>query len=142
MQDSQKIYKKAQMQSFKGDEKYFSGNVEVNMLFQATPSSPFSGALVSFQKGSRTAWHTHPRGQHLIVTEGIGYTQEWGKPIQIFYKGDTIHCPPGVKHWHGASKDCEMSHIAITGQDENGKNVEWLEKVTDEEYNEAIKQGE
>ncbi|MDO7253130.1 cupin domain-containing protein [Helicobacter cappadocius] len=138
-ENHQEIRKKEESKSFKGDDKCFSGNVQVNMLFEATASMCISGALVSFEKGARTAWHTHPKGQRLIVTEGIGYTQEWGKPIQIFQKGDTIICPPGVKHWHGASKDCSMSHIALTGQDENGKNVDWLEKVTDEEYNQIIK---
>ncbi|PAF53569.1 hypothetical protein BKH42_05140 [Helicobacter sp. 13S00482-2] len=102
--NNQIIHQKEESKSFDGDEKYFSRNVKVNMLFEATPSMCFSGALVSFEKGARTAWHTHPKGQRLIVTEGVGYTQEWGKPIQIFQKSDTIICSPNIKHWQEASK--------------------------------------
>ena len=93
----------------------------------------FSGAYVTFEPGARSAWHTHPTGQHLIVTAGVGRTQAWGGPIEEIKAGDVIWCPPQVKHWHGASPTTAMTHIAITGTI-NGKNVEWMEQVTDEQY--------
>ncbi|WP_151717105.1 carboxymuconolactone decarboxylase family protein [Acinetobacter sp. TUM15071] len=114
---------------------------------QSAPSSNFSGkanfarypvmpsqgdvapAIVNFEVGTITNWHTHPHGQYLIVTEGEGRTQEWGKPIQTIHKGDTIWCPPNVKHWHGASEHSAMSHIAITPVATDGKSVTWLEKM-------------
>ncbi|ENX31748.1 MULTISPECIES: cupin domain-containing carboxymuconolactone decarboxylase family protein [Acinetobacter] len=114
---------------------------------QSAPASNFSGkanfarysvmpsqgdvapAIVNFEVGTITNWHTHPHGQYLIVTEGEGRTQEWGKPIQTIHKGDTIWCPPNVKHWHGASEHSAMSHIAITPVATDGKSVTWLEKV-------------
>jgi len=114
---------------------------------QSAPSSNFSGkanfarypvmpsqgdvapAIVNFEVGTITNWHTHPHGQYLIVTEGEGRTQEWGKPIQTIHKGDTLWCPPNVKHWHGASEYSAMSHIAMTPVATNGKSVTWLEKV-------------
>ena len=86
-------------------------------------------AIVNFEVGTITNWHTHPQGQYLIVTEGEGRTQEWGKPIQVIHKGDTIWCPPNVRHWHGASEYSAMSHIAITPVATDGKSVTWLEKV-------------
>ncbi|GAA5001134.1 hypothetical protein GCM10023206_03460 [Acinetobacter puyangensis] len=107
----------------------FSGKAN----FARYPVMPSQGdvapAIVNFEAGTITNWHTHPHGQYLIVTEGEGRTQEWGKPIQTIHKGDTIWCPPNVKHWHGASEHSAMSHIAITPVATNGKSVTWLEKV-------------
>lgn len=107
----------------------FSGKAN----FSRYPVMPSQGdvapAIVNFDAGTITNWHTHPHGQYLIVTEGEGRTQEWGKPIQTIHKGDTIWCPPNVKHWHGASEHSAMSHIAITPVATDGKSVSWLEKV-------------
>lgn len=116
-----------------GSADYFTGSVRIDPLFSATRQMPVSGAYVTFEPGARSAWHTHPAGQTLVVTAGIGLTQEWGGPIQTIRPGDVIQCPAGVKHWHGASPYAAMTHMAITG-DVNGKNVEWLEKVTDSQY--------
>lgn len=108
---------------------YFSGKAN----FARYPVMPSQGdvapAIVNFEVGTITNWHTHPQGQYLIVTEGEGRTQEWGKPIQVIHKGDTIWCPPNVKHWHGASEYSAMSHITITPVATDGKSVTWLEKV-------------
>lgn len=120
-------------QKSKGSSDYFTGDVEVEAVIAPNETSKFSVAYVTFQAGARSAWHTHPKGQHLIVVEGIGLTQEEGKPIQEFRAGDTLYCPANIKHWHGASPNSYMKHIAITG-DKDGNNVTWLEHVTDEEY--------
>lgn len=117
----------------KGPGEYFTGNVRVEPLFAAKDTAPFSGAYVTFEPGARSAWHTHPAGQHLIVTFGVGWTQEWGGPVLEIRAGDVVWCPPGVKHWHGATPTTAMTHIALTGT-VGGKNVDWLEKVTDEQY--------
>jgi len=119
--------------SIKGPVEYFTGDVRIDPLFPATDPSPFSGAYVTFEPGARSAWHIHPTGQHLVVISGVGRTQEWGGPMEEIKAGDVIWCPPGVKHWHGASPTTAMTHMAITGTI-NGKNVEWMEKVTDEQY--------
>src|SRR5438445_3645579 len=97
------------------------------------PTRRSSDLYVTFEPGARSAWHTHPTGQHLIVTAGVGRTQESGCPIEEIKAGDVIWCSPTIKHWHGASPTTAMTHIAITGT-VNGKNVEWMEKVTDEQY--------
>ena len=119
--------------SYNGPVEYFTGNVHVDPLFSVSDSSNFSGAYVTFEAGARSAWHIHPAGQRLIVTSWIGWTQEWGGPIVEVRAGDVIWCPPGVKHWHGASPATAMTHLALTGI-MNGKSVEWLEKVSDEHY--------
>ncbi|WP_224965193.1 cupin domain-containing carboxymuconolactone decarboxylase family protein [Acinetobacter guillouiae] len=107
----------------------FSGKAN----FARYPVMPSQGdvapAIVNFEVGTITNWHTHPHGQYLIVTKGEGRTQEWGKPIQTIHKGDTIWCPPNVKHWHGASEHSAMSHIAVTPVATDGKSVTWMEKV-------------
>jgi quercetin dioxygenase-like cupin family protein len=130
---SQTISRAGSQPSVKGPEEYFTGNVRIDPLFPTTDSSPFSAAYVTFEPGTRSAWHIHPTGQHLIVTSGVGRTQVWGGPIEEIKAGDVIWCPPGVKHWHGASPTSGMTHMAITGTI-NGKSVEWMEKVTDEQY--------
>lgn len=119
--------------SSKGPAQYFTGSVRVDPLFGAHAPSTTSGASVTFEPGARSAWHTHPMGQLLIVTAGVGRVQQSGGPVQEIRPGDVIWTPPGVKHWHGAAPTTSVTHIAI--QDTaNGKNVEWLEKVSDEQY--------
>lgn len=130
---SQTISRAGSLASSTGPVAFFTGHVRIDPLFSATDAAPFSGASVTFEPGARSAWHTHPTGQHLIVTAGVGRTQVWGGPIEDIKAGDVIWCPPQVKHWHGASPTTAMTPIAITGT-RNGKNVEWLEKVTDEQY--------
>lgn len=128
------LIKNGEGQKFKGSEEYFTGDVEVESINSPNSSSHFGIAYVTFQAGARSAWHTHPAGQHLIVVEGTGLTKEDGKSIQEFRAGDVLYCPPNVKHWHGASPNSYMKHIAITCVS-NGSGVVWMEKVTDEEYN-------
>jgi quercetin dioxygenase-like cupin family protein len=130
---SQTIMRAGSQASSKGPAEYFTGNVRVSPLFPANPSTAVSGAYVNFEPGARSAWHTHPAGQHLIVTAGTGWTQEWGGSVTELHEGDVVWCPPGVKHWHGASPTSALTHVALTGTI-NGKNVEWLEKVSDEQY--------
>jgi quercetin dioxygenase-like cupin family protein len=130
---SQTIVRAGSQLSSKGPADFFTGNVKVTPIFPANASTPVSGASVSFEPGARSAWHTHPSGQHLIVTAGTGWTQVWGGPVTEIRKGDVVWCPPGVKHWHGASPKSALTHIALTGT-VDGKNVEWLEKVSDEQY--------
>ena len=120
--------------SAKGPADWFTGNVRIDPLFSANETAHFSGAYVTFEPGARSHWHTHPTGQHLIVTAGVGRTQETGGPIEEIKAGDVIWCSPTIRHWHGAALTTAMTHIAITGT-LNGKNVEWMERVTDQEYN-------
>jgi quercetin dioxygenase-like cupin family protein len=133
-QKTQTISRAGTQASIKGPAEYFTGNVRIDPLFPPNDSAPFSGAYVTFEPGARSAWHIHPTGQHLLVTAGVGRTGEWGGRVEEIKAGDVIWCPPKVKHWHGASPTTAMTHIAITGTI-NGKNVEWMEKVTDEQYN-------
>ena len=112
---------------------HVTGSVRVDPLFRATPPARASGALVTFEPGARTAWHTHPLGQILIVTDGVGWLQQWGGPVEIIRKGDVVWIPPGVKHWHGATAATSMSHIAIVEQ-LDGRTVDWMEKVSDAQY--------
>lgn len=116
-----------------GPEATFTGRVRVDPLWPATPQITASGAYVTFEPGARSAWHTHPAGQRLVVVSGVGRTQEWGKPVQELRAGDVVWCPPGVKHWHGAAPEVAMTHLAVTGS-LDGKNVEWMEKVSDAQY--------
>jgi quercetin dioxygenase-like cupin family protein len=119
--------------SGKGPAEYFSGAVRIDPLFQATAPARVVGAGVTFEPGARTAWHTHPLGQTLIVTAGCGLAQRWDGPIEQIRPGDVIWFPPGEKHWHGATPTTAMSHIAIQEQLE-GKTVDWKEHVSDEQY--------
>jgi quercetin dioxygenase-like cupin family protein len=130
----QQINRAGSQASMAGPADYFTGQVRVDPLFAASDELNASAAYVSFEAGARSAWHTHPAGQRLVVTSGIGLVQEWGKPVQQIRPGDVIVCPPGVKHWHGAAPASTMTHLAVTGS-VDGKNVEWLEKVTDAQYN-------
>lgn len=119
--------------SAKGPKEYFTGNVRFDMLNVAPAPSRVSCASVTFEPGARSAWHTHPLGQTLIVTSGCGWTQCEGEPIVEIRAGDVIWCPPGHKHWHGATPTTAMTHIAVQ-EALDGKNVNWMEKVTDTEY--------
>jgi quercetin dioxygenase-like cupin family protein len=119
--------------SRKGPAESFTGSVRIDPLFQPTEPSRTSGAYVTFEPGARTAWHTHPLGQILVVTAGLGRVQRWGGPTEEIRSGDVVWIPPGQKHWHGASPTTAMTHIAITEQ-LDGKVVEWMEQVSDEQY--------
>jgi 4-carboxymuconolactone decarboxylase len=111
----------------------FTGSVRVDPLFQANAPARASGSLVTFEPGARTAWHTHPLGQVLIVTTGVGRVQRWGDPIEDIRQGDVVWIPPGQKHWHGAAPQSSMAHIAIS-ESLDGESVEWMEKVSDAQY--------
>jgi quercetin dioxygenase-like cupin family protein len=117
----------------KGPEANFTGIVSVEPLFPANSPSRTSGGSVTFEPGARSAWHTHPLGQTLIVTAGTGWVQQEGGEKQVIKPGDVIWTPPGVKHWHGATATDRLTHIAIQ-ESLDGKNVEWMEKVSDEQY--------
>jgi quercetin dioxygenase-like cupin family protein len=119
--------------SAKGSAEYFTGAVRVDPMFPATAPSRVSGGHVTFEPGARSAWHTHPVGQTLVITLGLGWVQQWGGPKQEVRAGDVVWFPPGIKHWHGASATTAMTHIAIQATID-GKNVDWLEQVSDEQY--------
>jgi 4-carboxymuconolactone decarboxylase len=118
--------------SRQGPVENFTGSVRIDPLFNPNPPSRASGGRVTFAPGARTAWHTHPLGQTLIVTACSGWVQQWGRPTQELREGDVVWLPPGQKHWHGATATTG-THIAIQ-EYLDGKNVEWMEKVTDEQY--------
>ena len=119
--------------SVKGPSEWFTGTARIDPLFQARDPGLVQGASVTFEPGARTAWHTHPLGQTLIVMWGVGWTQNWGGHIEEIRPGDVIWFPPGEKHWHGASATTAMTHIAIQEQ-LDGKAVDWMEHVSDEQY--------
>ena len=119
--------------SGKGPEDYFTGTVRIDPLFKAAEPGRAVGACVTFEPGARTAWHTHPLGQTLIVASGCGRAQRWGGPIEEIRPGDVVWFPAGEKHWHGASPTTAMTHYAIQEQ-LDGKAVDWLEKVSDDQY--------
>jgi len=119
--------------SGKGPAEYFTGTVRVDPLIRAPPPARIFGGIVTFEPGARTAWHTHPLGQTLIVTAGCGWAQHWGGPIEEIRPGDVIWFSPGEKHWHGATPTTAMTHIAIV-ETLNGKSSDWLEQVSDEQY--------
>src|SRR6266702_5893921 len=119
--------------SGKGPDEYFTGTVRIDPLVQAPAPARVLAVSVTFEPGARTAWHTHPLGQSLIVTSGVGWTQCWGEPVQEIRPGDVIWCPPGKKHWHGATPATAMSHIAIV-EALDGKAVDWMEQVSEEQY--------
>jgi quercetin dioxygenase-like cupin family protein len=119
--------------SNKGSADYFTGTVRIDPLFNAPPPARVVGASVSFEPGARTAWHTHPLGQTLIVIAGHGWAQRAGGPVEEIKPGDVIWFPPGEKHWHGATPATAMTHIAVQ-ENLDGKTVDWLEKVSDEQY--------
>jgi quercetin dioxygenase-like cupin family protein len=122
--------------SAKGPADYFTGAVRLDMLIEAPDPARVVSASVTFEPGARTAWHTHPLGQTLIVTWGCGRARRWGGPVEEIRPGDVIWIAPGEKHWHGAAPTTGMTHIAVQ-EKLNGKTVDWLEQVTDEEYQPA-----
>ena len=127
------IKRSGSQSSSKGPAEYFTGTVRIDPLFQAPDPARVVGASVTFEPGARTAWHTHPLGQTLIVTAGCGLAQRWAGPIEEIQPGDVVWFAPGEKHWHGATATTAMTHIAIQEQ-LDGKTVDWMEKVSDEQY--------
>jgi quercetin dioxygenase-like cupin family protein len=119
--------------STKGPEAYFSGSVRVDPVFQVGEPVRLNAGNVTFEPGARTAWHTHPLGQTLIIMAGLGWVQTEGRPIEEVRPGDVVWFPPGEKHWHGATPTTAMTHIAVQ-ESLNGKNVDWMEKVSDAQY--------
>ena len=119
--------------SGKGPAEYFTGTLRIDPLFEAADPARGRGASVTFEAGARTAWHTHPLGQTLIVTSGSGRVQKWGGPVEEIRPGDVVWFEPNEKHWHGASPTVAMTHTAIQ-EALNGKVVDWMEKVSDEQY--------
>lgn len=116
-----------------GAAENFTGVVRVYGRFQRQSPARIGGGTVMFEPGARTAWHSHPLGQTLIVTSGVGYVQEWGGPVQEIRPGDTVWIPPHVKHWHGATAETGMAHIALA-EALDGRTAEWMEKVSDKQY--------
>jgi 4-carboxymuconolactone decarboxylase len=140
VQDQQtiKITHSGMLASQQGPAENFTGSVSIQFLEQARPPARTSSALVTFQPGARTAWHSHPLGQVLIVTGGVGRVQRWGDAIDEIKQGDIVWIPPGQKHWHGASPSSAMSHIAIV-EALDGKSADWMEKVSDAQYRASIR---
>lgn len=128
-----KITRSASTPSVSGPEAYFTGRVRIDSPFQAEVPAKVGGATVTFEPGARTAWHTHPLGQTLIITHGKGWIQCEGGPIEEMNLGDIVWIPPEVKHWHGATPENAMTHIAIA-ESQNGSPVNWLEQVSAEQY--------
>ena len=128
-----KIARAGSQPSSQGPADYFTGSVRVDPLFRPSEPARASGAYVTFEPGARTAWHTHPCGQTLIVSAGVGRVRHWGGPVQEIRAGDVVSIPPGVKHWHGAAPGTGMTHIAIQ-EHQDGKTADWLEKVSDAHY--------
>ncbi|WP_245632186.1 (R)-mandelonitrile lyase [Edaphobacter aggregans] len=132
-QEAIRIIRSGSQPSRPGPAENFTGSVRVDPLFQANAPARTSGSLVTFEPGARTAWHTHPLGQILIVTAGTGRVQRWGDPVEEIRRGDVAWIPPGQKHWHGAALNSSMAHIAIVEQ-LDGKAVDWIEKVSEAQY--------
>jgi quercetin dioxygenase-like cupin family protein len=128
-----KITRAGSQPSGKGPADWFTGTVRIDPLFQPAAPARTAAATVTFEPGARTAWHTHPLGQTLIVAAGSGRVRRWGGPIEEIRPGDIVWFEPGEKHWHGASPTTAMTHIAVQEQ-LDGKAVEWLEHVTDDQY--------
>ena len=127
------IKKVGSQPSIQGPADWFTGTVRIDPLFQAPAPARVSGASVTFEPGARTAWHTHPLGQTLVVVSGCGRAQRQGGPVEEIRPGDVVWFPPGEKHWHGASRTTAMTHLAIA-EYLDGKVVDWMEKVSDEQY--------
>jgi len=119
--------------SGKGPEDWFTGQVRLDPLFQSDEPARATGAMVTFEPGARTAWHTHPLGQTLIITQGLGRVQREGGPVEEVHPGDVVWFPPGEKHWHGAAPEVAMTHVAVQ-ESQDGSAVTWLEKVSDADY--------
>lgn len=135
-----KIQRSGSQPSRPGPEEYFTGKVRIDAPFAGSEPARVGGATVTFEPGARTAWHTHPLGQTLIVTQGRGWIQLWGEEIQEMNQGDIVWVPEDVKHWHGATPDTAMTHIAIA-ESLNGSPVDWMEKVSDAQYHKPALNG-
>ena len=131
--ETMEIKRKGSQPSNRGPADWFTGNVRIDPLFEAPEPARVRGASVTFELGARTAWHTHPLGQTLIVTSGLGWAQRWDGPVEEIRPGDVVWFAPNEKHWHGATPTTAMTHIAIQEQ-LDGKVVDWMEKVSDEQY--------
>ncbi len=129
------IYKAEERPSRRGPAEWFTGEVWIDQVILGTAPSRLQAARVTFTPGARTAWHTHPVGQTLYVLNGIGRVQLLGQRVRTIYPGDTVQIAPGEKHWHGAAPDRVMTHLALQEADDSGEVVQWLEHVTDAEYN-------
>ena len=133
---TQTITRFGTLPAYKGPSQFFTGVAWVQPLFDAKhPLCPVVGAYVTFEPGARSHWHNHPAGQHLVVTDGIGLTGTDDGKVHEFRVGDVLWCPPDVKHWHGAAPNTSMTHFSFAGTLPDGKNTNWLEPVTDEQYN-------
>jgi len=128
-----KITRTGSQPTAKPPEEYFTGTVRLDAPFKGTGEARIGGATVTFEPGARTAWHTHPLGQTLLVLSGLGRVQREGGPVEEIRPGDIVWFEPGEKHWHGAAPDCAMSHVAIAEAQE-GRSVDWMEKVSDADY--------
>ncbi|HYR12024.1 MAG TPA: cupin domain-containing protein [Longimicrobium sp.] len=135
VQDTQRIavIRNGARPSTPGPAENFTGSVRIDPAFDATGPRRAAGATVTFEPGARTAWHTHPRGQTLVVTAGVGRVRQWGQPAREIRPGDVVTIPAGAKHWHGAAPTTAMSHLAIQ-EARDGQVVQWMEKVSDEQY--------
>ncbi len=132
---SQLVTRAQDIKTVDGGNKVFTGKVSLRSLSAELPGMPVSSAYVIFEAGARSYWHTHPTGQVLVIAEGEGRSGVFGQKVSVLKKGDVVVCPKGVKHFHGAAPNQRMVQMTITGSDAQGKNVEWLEPVTDEQYN-------
>lgn len=132
-QESQEVTRAADMPATLGSANFFTGTVRQQRLFDPTDDAFYNATVVTFAPGARTLWHTHPAGQRLIVLEGEGLTGTADGMVRVIRKGDAVWCPPGVRHWHGASPASAMTHLALTGS-AGGRTVQWLAPVSDEEY--------
>jgi len=133
MEGDMEITRVGSQPSGAGPGEWFAGNVRIDPLFQAAAPGRVNGASVTFEAGARTAWHTHPLGQTLIVTNGVGRAQRWGGPVEEIRPGDIVWIAPGEKHWHGAAPATAMTHIAIQER-LDGKIADWMEHVSDDQY--------
>ena len=127
------IVRSGSVPSAQGPAEWFTGRVRIDPLFQAKAPARAAGNAVTFEPGARTAWHSHPLGQTLVVTAGLGLVQRWDGPVEDIRPGDVVWFPPGEKHWHGASPTTAMTHIAIQ-EALDGRNADWMEQVSDEQY--------
>jgi quercetin dioxygenase-like cupin family protein len=132
-ESNMEIKRNGSQPSRKGPAEWFTGSVRIDPLFQAPDPARAGACSVTFEPGARTAWHTHPLGQTLIITAGLGWVQREGGPIEEVRPGDVVWFPPDLKHWHGATPTTAMTHIAVQ-ESIDGKNVDWMEKVSDDQY--------
>jgi Uncharacterized conserved protein, contains double-stranded beta-helix domain len=132
--EEQKITRAGERDARKGPADIFTGNVRIEPVFTSIDGISAGAGMVTFEPGARSNWHTHPAGQQIFVISGVGRTGTWDGKVEEIRAGDVVTCPKGVKHWHGAASNVAMTHLTVTGE-LDGKNVDWLEAVTDEQYN-------